>query len=546
MAFAAFSSTSKRFLILVAVLILLFCCGCGGGGGSSGGGGGGGNPVPTITSVTVSCSPASVQTGQTSQCTANVQGTGSFNSAVTWAVSPASAGTVSAAGVFSASTSTGTATITATSAQDSTKSGSATVTVTPPPATIASVAVSCSPGTIQTGQTSQCSALVSGTGNFTSAVTWSVSPASAGTVNASGLFTASASAGTATITATSVQDTTKSGSATVTATLPPAPTVTLAASPTTITLGQSTTLTIQATNATSCTISGAASGSVPCNGSISETPSATGTATYTVTATGPGGTTTSSPVSVTVNPAPPVITSISPTHIYLDRDLIQINAVKMLGSGFIAGGCVVLTPTAAVAYATFVSSSEIDFGLVFDTQHWSPGMFTIAYATDCQAAPDSNSVNLAFLGNQNTLAVGPAGLFQLDQAQGAPAGQDGYVREFDLSGNAVWNFLAGALINGISFDDGTGEVIVGGAGYNPGSSTPVSYPTNDGNGMVMGVAAENKITCVTRPDTNLVSCYDLTQLLSPLISAPAGNQPWSLAMADMTVNSAVETDAFVY
>ena len=47
-----------------------------------------------------------------------------------------------------------------------------------------------------------------GTGNFSSAVTWS---ASAGTVNAAGLFTAPASAGTVTVTATSVQDTTQSG-----------------------------------------------------------------------------------------------------------------------------------------------------------------------------------------------------------------------------------------------------------------------------------------------------------------------------------------------
>jgi acid phosphatase len=54
---------------------------------------------------------------------------------------------------------------------------------------------------------------VKGSGNFSSAVTWS---ASAGTVNATGLFTAPASAGAVTVTATSVQDTAQSGNASVT------------------------------------------------------------------------------------------------------------------------------------------------------------------------------------------------------------------------------------------------------------------------------------------------------------------------------------------
>ena len=73
------------------------------------------------------------------------------------------------------------------------------------------VAVNCSPPEIQYGQTSQCSAIVTGTGNFNSAVTWT---ASAGSISTSGLFTAP-SAGDrtllVTIAATSVQDTSKSG-----------------------------------------------------------------------------------------------------------------------------------------------------------------------------------------------------------------------------------------------------------------------------------------------------------------------------------------------
>jgi acid phosphatase len=106
--------------------------------------------------------------------------------------------------------------VTATSTQDPTKSSAASVTVqSSPPAssTITSVQVACNPSTVSTNATSQCSATVKGTGNYSSAVTWS---ASQGAINASGLFTAPATAGAATVTATSVQDMTQSGQATVT------------------------------------------------------------------------------------------------------------------------------------------------------------------------------------------------------------------------------------------------------------------------------------------------------------------------------------------
>lgn len=95
---------------------------------------------------------------------------------------------------------------------------------TPPPSspTITSVSVSCSPTTIDTSATSQCNATVSGTGSYSSGVTWS---ASTGTIDKNGLFTAPASATTATVTATSTQDTSKSGNASITvqAVTPPSP-----------------------------------------------------------------------------------------------------------------------------------------------------------------------------------------------------------------------------------------------------------------------------------------------------------------------------------
>ena len=100
-----------------------------------------------------------------------------------------------------------------------------------PPLTIASVSVSCTPTSIQTTGTSACAATVTGTGNYSTSVTWSVNPANSGTVSGAGIFTP-ASAGTAAITATSMQDSTKSGSATVVAIVPVTVTlVSLAISP---------------------------------------------------------------------------------------------------------------------------------------------------------------------------------------------------------------------------------------------------------------------------------------------------------------------------
>ena|SRR5208283_4826201 len=171
------------------------------------------NPQSSITSVTVTCSPSTVSSGQTSQCSATVMGTGSFSSAVSWATT---AGQISSSGLLTAPivSSTINVTVTATSTQDSTKSGTTTVTVNPTQSTITSVTVVCSPSTVQPPQTSQCSATVMGTGNFSTTVTWT---ASAGQISSSGLLAEPivSSPTNVTVTATSTQDSTKSGTATV-------------------------------------------------------------------------------------------------------------------------------------------------------------------------------------------------------------------------------------------------------------------------------------------------------------------------------------------
>lgn len=87
--------------------------------------------------------------------------------------------------------------------------------------TITSVSVSCPSSSVGTGQTLQCSATVSGTGSYGSAVTWSVNAIAGGnttlgTISMSGLYTAPGTVPTpytVSVTATSAVDSTKSASA---------------------------------------------------------------------------------------------------------------------------------------------------------------------------------------------------------------------------------------------------------------------------------------------------------------------------------------------
>lgn len=168
--------------------------------------------APTITSVAVTCSPASVVEGGSATCSANVKGAGSYSSSVSWS---ASAGSITSAGVFTAPNTTGSVTVTATSTEDSTKSGSASITVTAP---VIAVTISPSAVSVPSNGTQQFTATVTGTtGSQSTAVTWTTT---AGTISSSGLLSLQgvSEGATVTVTATSVADPTKSASATVTVT----------------------------------------------------------------------------------------------------------------------------------------------------------------------------------------------------------------------------------------------------------------------------------------------------------------------------------------
>jgi cytochrome b involved in lipid metabolism len=173
--------------------------------------------APAAISVQVAPANASINIGGTVQLTPTVSNS---TQGVAWTVSPSTVGTIGASGLFTGVTA-GQATVTAASMQDTTKSASAVVTVnanTPPSGGGASgaIALSIAPSavTASAGSRVKFHAVLS---NSTQGVTWTAST-SIGTIDKYGRLTASMVAGTGTVTATSVQDPTKTASAQVTLT----------------------------------------------------------------------------------------------------------------------------------------------------------------------------------------------------------------------------------------------------------------------------------------------------------------------------------------
>ena len=297
---------------LVTVCLLLLMAACGGSSGSSGNGnsnGGSSNP-PTV-GITISPATATVNAGATQQFQATV--TGTTNTAVQWQVNNiaggnAQYGIISSTGLYTAPTPTVTlqVTVTAVSNADSTKTANATVVVNAvnaPP--VITVTVAPPAATLGVTQTQQFTATVTGTTNL--AVTWSVDGvtggnATVGTISTTGLYTAPATYGAHTVTATSVADSTKSASSAVAV-------ISLTVSPTTTMLAplgtRQFTATVEGTNNTAVTWS--VNGVVGGNSSVGTITTAglytapLSPGSYTVTATSVALPTYSANASVTVS-----------------------------------------------------------------------------------------------------------------------------------------------------------------------------------------------------------------------------------------------------
>jgi len=214
------------FATLVAITLVP---GCGGGGSSA-------PPAPTITAVTVSPQNPTVIQGQQQLFTATVTGTGGYSAAVTWSVNNvpggnSTVGTISAGGNYSPPAFFSTAfsvTIMAVSTEDSTKSGSTQANVVF--GVVSGVTISPSTQSVYAGSSQLFLANVQGTGEVNPNVTWAVNGIPGGNSTVGTIGTGSGANYTApdvipnpatvTLTATSVEDTTKSGSAAVTVVAP--------------------------------------------------------------------------------------------------------------------------------------------------------------------------------------------------------------------------------------------------------------------------------------------------------------------------------------
>jgi hypothetical protein len=177
--------------------------------------------------ISITPSKASVLTNDTQQFSAAVQNTS--DTTVNWTVDGvlngnSSVGTITGTGetvTYTAPSTAGSHTVTATSVADTTKSASAAVTVT-----AVSVSISPSKSSILTNATQQFAATVKGTSN--TGLAWTVDGvlngnSSVGAITGTGAtvtYTAPSTAGSHTVTATSLADTTKFASAAITVTAP--------------------------------------------------------------------------------------------------------------------------------------------------------------------------------------------------------------------------------------------------------------------------------------------------------------------------------------
>jgi len=200
-----------------------------------------------IKSVTITPNTATVTKGQTFQFTPIVDAIGETSQTVTWTITNGTPETSIDTNGLLAVNINETATeliISATSTVDPSKSGTATVTLSEPPPIVTNVEVTPAEVTVTRGEQQQFTAVVSGEYNPSPEVTWSVTDGVIGTtINSEGLLIISIgeTATSLTVTATSTEDPSKSGNATVTVADIPSTVTSVVISPDTATVTKGTT-----------------------------------------------------------------------------------------------------------------------------------------------------------------------------------------------------------------------------------------------------------------------------------------------------------------
>ncbi len=202
---------------------------------------------PSVQSVRISPTTASLQIGGTQLLAASITSSGGLPTTAAFRSSAPAVATVGSNGLVTA-ISAGTATITAMASADTTKQATSTITVVA--AGVLSIAISPTSDSLLVGQSQSVTASVVATGGLPTTVIFRTNAAGVATVSASGLVTA-VGAGTATITAIATADTTKRATATITVVAPAVQSVTISPTSASLMVGQS-----QALNAVVTTTGG--------------------------------------------------------------------------------------------------------------------------------------------------------------------------------------------------------------------------------------------------------------------------------------------------
>ncbi len=413
----------------------------------------------------------------------------------------------------------------------------------PPSPSIGSVSVACSPSTIQVNQTSKCSATVTGSGNFDSSVVWSVDN---GTIDQTGSYTAASSPTTATVKATSKQDTSRSGTATVTVqAAPQAPSLSIAPSGATVVLGGSSSFNLTVGGSpvpsVSCIVNGA--GSVQVSGSTATysvplAQPASFSATVNCTATNSSGSSSTS-AQISLEYPVPVLTSVTPPAFDV-TDLVVITTIQLNGVGFYPGGI--------VHFGIFGDGQPMPQGVDPKTTQWLiplpqssaldlPGWIDISLSTPPggPGGGTSNTLHFGFLRSYNSLVtLGNSG-YQLAPGLG--------VLQYDLNTGSLLRTGNGvADPNGIAVDDITGDVLessfvlgTGNVGIFDPSLDFVGGASTSDSQVSQGVAAGNGYGCVSIPGDKSVSVFGPLAMEGPYSSSlpvsitpgtQTGSFPW--------------------
>lgn len=453
--------------------------------------------------VTVSPATATVLLGATQSFSASV--TGESNTAVTWSVNGvaggnASLGTVDAQGNFTAPVavpSPAQETITATSQADTTKSGSAQVTIAAP------VSVSVVPAQVQLkpGATEQFTATVKNASN--TAVTWSVNgtvggSSGNGTISTTGLYTAPATQpGTAsvTVTATSVQDPSRSATAEVDFVQP----ILVSVDPTsaTVNVGSSqpfkATVTGTSNTAVTWTVNGVAGGNatlgtINASGLFSAPSTLPSPATETITAISAADANATASAQITLQ-VPPADFTLSPASTTLSLGKAQSGQVAFqvsVTTGFthtitfsVKGQPVNVTAT--INPATVTASGPVNLTLATDSISLAAAGVPVtvtATSTDDNGHPLVQSATVVltitgWAGHVHTVAGGPGGVgFEDGTGTQDEAGPSAVTS--DGSGTLYFSDKRGTALRSLGLSNQTVTTLVGG---------PYTFGVGEGDGM---------------------------------------------------------------